>query len=128
ERQLAALSQDKKKKQLTWLVVGIGAVLVFGGAGGGYLLVSNQKEAERIQALKDKEIAEQKAQLDKLMADLKAQQDAMAAAQAELASAKSDADRASAQAKLAAAQEQQRKTQANIAAVKAGGGKPATGG
>jgi hypothetical protein len=43
----------------------------------------------------------------------------MAAAQGELANAKSDADRANAQAKLAAAQDQQRRTQANIAAVKA---------
>ena len=125
ERQLAALSQDKKKKQLTWVVVAIGAVLVFGGAGGGYAFWSTQQESARIQALKDQEIAAKQQQLDKLMADLKAQQDQMTNAQAELANAKSDADRANAQAKLAAAQQAQATTQRNIAAVKAGAAKPA---
>jgi colicin import membrane protein len=118
ERQLAALSQDKKKKQLTWMVVGIGAVLIFGGIGGGYAFYSSQQESQRIQKLKDAEIAAKQAQLDKLMADLKTQQDQMAAAQAEIANAKSAEDRANAQAKLVAAQEQQRRTQASIATIK----------
>jgi hypothetical protein len=49
------------------------------------------------------------------MADLKAQSDAIATAQSEAASAKSDADRLAAQQKLAAAQAEQKRTQANIA-------------
>src|SRR5262245_3875724 len=56
ERQLAGIQQDKKKKQLTWMVLGIGAVLIFGGVGGGYAFYASQKEAERIQALKDQQI------------------------------------------------------------------------
>jgi colicin import membrane protein len=125
ERQLAALSQDKKKKQLTYIALGIGALLIFGGAGGGFAFYKSAQEQARVTALKNAEIAEQKAMLDKLMGDLKSQGDAIAAAQAETASAKSDADRAAAQAKLAAAQAEQKKTQANIAAVQ--GGRAATG-
>lgn len=68
-----------------------------------------------------------KAQLDKLTNDLKQQTEAITAAQGEVASAKSEADRVVAQAKLVAAQEQQRRTQANIAALKGGGdGRPTT--
>ena len=118
ERQLAALSQDKKKKQLTYMLVGIVAFALIGGVGGGYAVYTSGEENKRVQGLKDQEIAAKQAQLDKLMADLKSQQDSIAAAQAEAANAKSDADRANAQAKLAAAQEQQRKTQANIATIK----------
>lgn len=127
ERQLTALSQDKKKKQLTWIVVAVVGVLVFGGAGGGYAFWSSQKEAERIQKLQQDELAAKNAQLEKLMADLKTQQDQMAAAQAELTNAKSDADRANAQAKIAAAQAAQQNTQKTIAQVKANGPKPTSG-
>lgn len=127
ERQLAALSQDKKKKQLVYLVVGIGALLIFGGVGGGYALYSSQKEAERVQALKDKEIAEKNATVERLMAELKKQQEEMVAAQAAITNAKDDKERALAQAKLAAAQEQQRKLQGSLAAVRQGGtSKPST--
>jgi colicin import membrane protein len=127
ERQLAAISQDEGKKKLTYIAVAIGAVLVFGGIGGGYAFYSSAQEAKRIQALKDEEIRQKEAQVNKLMADLKAQNDAMAAAQAEAASAKTDAERAAAQAKLLKAQEDAKRTQANIAAVRnrpgaAGGG------
>ncbi|MEA2750729.1 MAG: colicin import rane protein [Myxococcales bacterium] len=125
ERQLAALSQDKKKKQLTYIALGIGALLILGGAGGGYAFYRSGVEQARVTALKNAEIAEQKAQLDKLMADLKAQSDAIATAQAEAASAKSDADRLAAQQKLAAAQAEQNRTRANIAAVQS---RPAGGG
>lgn len=128
ERQLVALSQDKQKKNLTYIAVGIGAVLVFGGVGGGYAFYSHAKEQERIQALKDEEIRQKEEQLNKLMADLKAQNDAVSQAQAEAANAKSDADRLAAQAKLAAAQENARKTQAKIAGVRGGGGKSGGGG
>jgi hypothetical protein len=125
ERQLAALSQDKKKKQLTYIALGIGALLILGGAGGGFAFYKSGQEQARVTALKNAEIAEQKAQLDKLMGDLKAQSDAIATAQAEAASAKSDADRLAAQQKLAAAQAEQKRTQANIAAVQS---RPAGGG
>jgi colicin import membrane protein len=127
ERQLAALSQDKKKKQLTYLALGIGALLIFGGAGGGFAFYKSNERQARETALKNAEIAEQKAQLDKLMGDLKTQGDAIAAAQAEAASAKSDAAREAAQAKLAAAQAEQKKTQAIITSVRGGGSGPATG-
>ena len=129
ERQLAALSQDKKKKQLTWLVVGIGALLIFGGVGAAYAIVSGQNEAARVQAEQTKALAEKQAQLDKLMGDLKTQQDTIAAAQTEAQNAKSDAEKAAAANKLAQAQEAQRKTQANIANIKKSadpGAKPGT--
>lgn len=128
ERQVLALSQDKHKKKLTYIAVGIGAVLVFGGIGGGYAFYSSAQEAKRIQALKDEEIRQKEQQLSKLMAELKAQNDAVAEAQAAAANAKSDAERAAAQAKLAKAQEDARKTQANIAAVRTTGGAKAGGG
>lgn len=131
ERQLAALSQDKKKKQLTYIALGIGALLILGGAGGGYAFYRSGVEQARVTALKNAEIEDQKAQLAKLMSDLKAQSDAIATAQAEAASAKSDADRLAAQQKLAAAQAEQNRTRANIAAVQSrpvggnkGGGTP----
>jgi hypothetical protein len=118
ERQLAAISQDEGKKKLTYIAVAIAAVLVLGGIGGGYAFYSSNKEAQRIQALKDEEIRQKEAQVNKLMAELKAQNDAMAAAQAEAASAKTDAEKAAAQAKLLKAQEDAKRTQANIAAVR----------
>lgn len=133
ERQIAVISQDKKKKQLTYIALGIGALLILGGAGGGFAFYKSAQEQARITALKNQEIAEKQAQLDKLMGELKAQNDAIAQAQAEAASAKSEADRAAAQAKLAAVQDQQKKTQATINAVRnapvgagaGGGSKPA---
>jgi colicin import membrane protein len=124
ERQLAALSQDKKKKQLTYIALGIGALLILGGAGGGFAFYKSGQEQARVTALKNAEIAEQKAQLDKLMGDLKAQSDAIAASEAALASAKSDADRSAALAKLEVAKAEQKKTQANIANVQS---RPTTG-
>ena len=54
------------------------------------------------------------------MADLRAQNEQMQAAQAEIASAKSDSDRVAAQQKVAALQEKQKTTQTNIAAVQRG--------
>ncbi|MDB4946666.1 MAG: hypothetical protein JWP97_6200 [Labilithrix sp.] len=126
ERQLAAVSQDKKKKQLTFIALGIGALLILGAAGGGFAFYKSGQEQARITALKNAEIAEQKAQLDKLMSDLKATNDQMQAAQAEIASAKSESEKQAAQAKIAALQAQQSRTNANIAAVQqnrpAGGG------
>lgn len=80
-------------------------------------------EARRIDAQKQRELADQQAQLDRLLADMKAQQDALAAAQAELANARSDQERRMASAKLAAAQTQQRATASQISAVKAGSAK-----
>ena len=126
ERQLAALSQDKKKKQLTYIALGIGALLILGGAGGGYAFYRSGVEQARITALKNQEIAEQKAQLDKLMSDFKAQSEAVAAAEAAAAKATSETERLAAREKLAAAQAEQKKTQANIAAVQ-GGGRPGGG-
>ncbi len=122
ERQLAAVSQDKKKKQLTFIALGIGAVLILGAGGGGYAFWKSGQEQAKVTAAKNAEIAEQKAQLDKLMADLRAQNDQMQAAQAEIASAKSDADRIAAQQKVAALQERQKTTQTNIANVQRGPG------
>ena len=101
-------------------------------AGGGYAFYRSAEDARVRDELAKKELAAKQAQLDKLMTDLKTQNDAIAAAQAEAASAKSEADKNAAQAKLLAAQEQQKRTQANIAAVRAapagGGGasKPST--
>src|SRR5204862_4100266 len=46
ERQLASISQDKKKKQLTFIAVGVGALLIFGGIGGGYAFYASAKQAE----------------------------------------------------------------------------------
>jgi len=133
ERQLAALSQDKKKKQLTYIALGIGALLIFGGAGGGFAFYKSGQEQARITAVKNAEIAEQKAQLDKLMGDLKAQGDAIATSEAALASAKSDADRSAALAKLELAKAEQKKTQTNIVNIQSrpppgtgGGTKPRT--
>jgi colicin import membrane protein len=114
ERQLTVLKQDKKKKQLTFVVIGIAALMILGAGGGGYAFWASAKEQARIQAFKDKEIAEQKQQLDTLMSQLKAQNDAVAQAQAEAASAHSDADRAAAQAKLAEAQRQASALQGRI--------------
>lgn len=128
ERQLAALSQDKKKKQLMYIAVGIGAVLVLGSAGGGYAFYRSTKEAERVRILKDQEIAQKQVQLDKLMAEFKQQADTIAQAQADAANAKSDADRLAAQQKLRDLQEQQRKTQANINAVRSAGSRQGSSG
>jgi outer membrane murein-binding lipoprotein Lpp len=126
ERQLAALSQDKKKKQLTYIAVGIGALLILGGAGGGFAFYKSGQEQARVTALKNAEIAEQKAQLDKLMGDLRASNEAITTAQAEAARAGNDAAKmAAAQAKLAAAQAERAKATANIAAVQS---RPAGGG
>ena len=122
ERQLAAVSQDKKKKQLTFIALGIGAVLILGAGGGGYAFWKSGQDQARETALKNAEIAGQKAQLDKLMADLKAQNEQMQAAQTEIASAKSDAERFAAQQKVAALQEKQKTTEKNIANVRSGPG------
>ncbi len=122
ERQLAAVSQDKKKKQLTFIALGIGAVLILGAAGGGFAFWKSGQEQAKITAAKNAEIAEQKAQLDKLMSDLRAQNEQMQSAQAEIASAKSDADRVAAQQKVAALQEKQKTTERNIAVVQRGPG------
>lgn len=115
---------------LPWSGLAVAAALLLALGGNAY--IQDQRETARIQALKDEEIAAQKAQLEKVIAELKAQQEAIASAQSELASAKSDADRMMAQAKLAAAQEQQRKTQSAIQAARpassragAAGAKPA---
>lgn len=130
EQKLTALTQDKKKKQLVYIAVGIGATLILALVGGGFALKSNMDEAARVQAAKDAEIKEKEGQLTKLMAELKAQNEAVAAAQAEASSAKTEAERQAAQAKLAAAQDAQRKTQGNISRVQSrptggGGGGPA---
>jgi colicin import membrane protein len=130
ERQLTVLKQDKKKKQLLFGVIGIAALMILRGIGGGYAFYANAKEAARIQALKDKEIAEQKEQLATLMNQLKAQNDAVAAAQADAENAKNEADREAARAKLAEAQKQATAIQSRIGRLQHSGGgstsKPST--
>jgi colicin import membrane protein len=74
ERQLHALSQDKHKKRLTFILVGLGAVLFIGAIGGGVLYNNVHQKAlmaeaqvRAMQDEKDKAEAEQarlKAQLE----------------------------------------------------------------
>ena len=52
------------------IAVGIGAVLILGGAGGGFAFYKSGQEQARVTALKNAEIAEQKAQLDRLAAKI----------------------------------------------------------
>ena len=127
ERQLAAVNQDQKKKQLTYIALGIGALLIFGAAGGGYAFYrSGQAQAEEAKR-HNAEIAEKQAQLDKLMADLKSTNDAMTAAQAEIASAKSDADKQAAQARVVALQAQAQRQQTAVTQVQSRPTGPAVG-
>ena len=114
-------AMPRKNALLRWWPVAAAAAFVL-VAGAYHHEQQNEREAQRVEALRREEIAAQNARLAKLMADLKEQQEAMALAQSELTNARSDADRANAQAKLAAAQEQQKATMSSVSAVKAAAG------
>jgi len=60
ERQLHALGQDKHKKRLTMILVGLGAVLFIGAIGGGVLIKRSNDE----QAALKTQLAETNAKLD----------------------------------------------------------------
>lgn len=104
------------------LVLAAGLVLALGGYHR-----SRTAEAERVQQEKERNLAESEARLMKLQAELKEQAEAVAAAEAALASARSEADRAAAEASLKAAQSREQKTAESLRAGTAAGRPKASG-
>ena len=130
--QLAHVSQDQKKKKLTYMLVGLGLVLFLGIVGGAFGIKSMMDKQAAERAIYEKQLADQKAQMDKLQGQLKEQNDAVAQLESAVSNAKDEAAKKEAEAKLAAARAQQQKTQSAIATMRnnppatGGGTKPAT--
>jgi colicin import membrane protein len=121
ERQLHALSQDKHKKRLTFILVGLGAVVFFGAIGGGIALKSAADKAQvaeaQLRALQD-----EKDKADQESSRLKAQ----------LENTKDPEQIAALQAQLAAEQQKIQSLNTQMASKGSGGGgggvRPAGGG
>jgi colicin import membrane protein len=101
ERKLAALSQDKKKKQLTYISVGIGTLLIAGAVGAA--VVYKESEHRRLALLEEqnrtnKALAEQKEAIVKLQNDLDNATKAVAVAEENARKATSDDERKAAEA------------------------------
>jgi colicin import membrane protein len=103
ERQIHALSQDKHKKRLTMILVGLGIFVVVGGVLGGVMIKKSSDEAQAAKA--------QAAQLQGQIDDSKAKEARLAA---QLANAKDPAEYQQLQAQLDAekAREAQLQSQA----------------
>jgi hypothetical protein len=96
---------------------GVAAVLVLAGTAGGYALYSHQREAARIEAIRQVEMdgAKQRvAEIAKLRDELEEQNKLVDAARSELEGAQTEADRTRAKAKLDAAVDRQQKTRATF--------------
>ena len=121
EQKLTAIKESQGKKKITYIAVGVGAVALLGLIGGGFALKS---QADK-QALADKqhqiEQAELQAKLDKLEAQAKADEEERKKLSADLVNMTGEAKKA-AEARLAALDEQKKKNQSAIQAVKGGGG------
>jgi colicin import membrane protein len=72
ERQLHALSQDKHKKRLTFILVGLGALLFIGAIGGGVLYKNVHDKAQMAEA-QLRSLQDEKDKADQEQARLKAQ-------------------------------------------------------
>jgi uncharacterized protein HemX len=99
------------------LVFALAGALLVGVVGVGYARYSAQKAEARLQALRDEEIAASEAQRKMLKAQLEDNRALVAAAEAELANARTDDERASARAKRDLAREQLRKLMGRLPAV-----------
>ena len=105
ERQLNAIKQDKSKKVLTWLAIGIGVVLIAAVGGGGYALkVSHDKEVQATQAIADLQdkIAKQQQDQSRIQAELNNTKDPqkIAQLQAELKQSQDKVDQMNTEATL----------------------------
>src|ERR1019366_3031846 len=73
ERQLHALGQDKHKKRLTMLLVGLGVFVVIGGIGGGVLIKRSYDESQALKlqmAGLEAQIDDEKARENRLNAEI----------------------------------------------------------
>lgn len=115
EKEIAALSQDKSKKNLR-LIVGltIGALFIVAGGAGAFIYNQKQKEAALT------------AQLNDLNTQLDANNKKMSDLNADLASAKDPQKQAEIEAKIAALQAQNQDLATKISSSKSGS-KPAVG-
>ena len=114
ERQLAAINQDKGKKNLRNILIGLSAAVLIGGSITAVLVYQSHErsEAERIrleadaqQARKDKEALEQK---------LQSQGDAVKNLEASLAGEKDERKKAELQQQLSEAKRDQEDTQKKL--------------
>ncbi len=122
------LASARRARRNTLLAtLSLAAAIVFGVVG--FSQYASMKESARLETEKQKELSAKQAELDKLLTELKEREEAVRRAEAEAANAKSEAERSIAMARLAAAQEQQKATQASVErrATKAGGGAQKTG-
>jgi len=122
------LASARRARRNTLLAtLSLAAAIVFGVVG--FSQYASMKESARLETEKQKELSAKQAELDRLLTELKEREEAVRRAEAEAANAKSEAERSIAMARLAAAQEQQKATQASVErrATKAGGGAQKTG-
>lgn len=120
---VVTLASARRARRNTLLAtLSLAAAIVFGVVG--FSQYTTMKENARLETEKQKELSAKQAELDKLLAELKEREAAVRRAEAEAANAKSEAERSIAMARLAAAQEQQKATQASVErrATTAGGG------
>ncbi|MCL2777997.1 MAG: hypothetical protein FWD73_08330 [Polyangiaceae bacterium] len=127
ERKLVALAQDKKKKHLTYISVGIGTLLIAGAVGAAVVYrasVTRQQELQAEQERTKKALAEKEATIKKLQNDFKAATDAIAAAEEKARKATNDEERRAAEAEREGAVAAQRRARTSMAAVGGSGAKP----
>lgn len=122
ERHIAALAQDKGKKNLKLAAGGFAAFFVIAVVGGGIAYKNQLDEKARIEAQHEQEIQEQQGRMAELQRRIEEQTNAISAAERQLAEAKDDRERAAAQLKLQEVQRQRAATQSNLRRVQSGGG------
>jgi colicin import membrane protein len=131
EAQLATIHQDKGKKRLQVIVGIVAFVLIAGLVGGGFLIKAGKDRearaaAENAQLAAGKREAEERA--SRLESDMKASQEKESALRADLASAKSDADRARIQGELNQAEAKTAQVRQGLSAVRKSAGSSGGGG
>jgi colicin import membrane protein len=114
DQRMAAVSGDKKKKQLTIMLGVGGVVMVLGLIGGGLALKSQLDAREASERTHRAENEAAQAELNKLKNDLKAKEDAVSALEGDVKNAKTEVERT---AKLQALADAQAKLKAANAAV-----------
>ena len=120
--QMASLAQDKKKKQLTYMVGGIAAVLVLALAGGGFAIKSQMDKAEKDRTEARIAREAQDAELLKLKNELAEGQSKVSNLEGDLKNAKTDAEKLALQKKLDEARDSVKKANSAISGIGVGPG------
>lgn len=120
-QELAKITQDKKKKNLTILVAVAAFVLVLGGSLAGYALYSANKEAKEKDRIARLEQERKQQELEALQRKLEEQDKRVSNLMDSLANAKDEAAKAKIEAELASAQREQSNIRRSVGNINKGG-------